>query len=111
MPIKEVLPDGTRVYTKGHRYKPLADHERKIRRNKPDNAEARGFVRWRGDWLPPLPLLPEDKRAMPMTVSEWDLADHVIGCECLPCRDNPYALERKRRRIYGKHYATKFRSS
>lgn len=97
MPVKEVLPDGTRVYTKGHRYRPLELHERKTRRLKPEDAEARGFMHWHGEWLPPLPTIPDSQRRYPETVSELDLVDHIKKCTCKPCRTNPQAEVRKRK--------------
>lgn len=93
MPIVEVLPDGTRVYTNGYRYRPKGNQ----RRLKPDNALERGFLPWHGEWLPPLPLLPDDQRVYPETVSELDLVDHRKKCTCKPCRTNPQAEVRKRK--------------
>lgn len=99
MPIKRIEPDGTRVYTKGHRYRPLEDHERKIRRLKPENAEARGFVHWHGEWLPPLPLLDDEVRKMPWCVPDEICAQHELGCMCYGCRNSKRTTRLKRERL------------
>lgn len=57
-PIR-TLPDGTRVYSNGTRYKPKPRSERKYAVRKPDDPRA---VRWRGEWLLPLKVLPDDER-------------------------------------------------
>lgn len=84
-PIR-VLPDGTRVYSNGVRRKPVPDHLRKYKRRKPDDPRA---VRWRGDWLLPLELLPDDERVMPLTRPDTDAYDHMSKprkCRCDVCR-------------------------
>jgi hypothetical protein len=91
-PIK-TLPDGTRVYSNGTRYKPKKIGERVYKVRKPDNPEA---VRFRGEWLLPLPLLPDDERPeMPETLPD-DLAyDHKWKphrCRCRVC-NRPQAVE------------------
>lgn len=92
-------PDGTRVYEKGHRYKPLADHERKYRRLKPADAEARGAERFAGKWWYPLELLPEGQRTFPWTRDDAEFAAHELGCLCQPCRTNPNVRRMKRYRV------------
>ena len=64
-PIR-TLPDGTRVYSNGVRYKPVADEVRKYRRRRPDDPDA---VRFRGDWFLPLELLPDEERSDPEGVA------------------------------------------
>lgn len=101
-------PDGTRVYDNAGRtrYKPKTN--RVYRKLKPPDAEARGFAPWQGEWLPPLPVLPEDERVMPHTFGDRDAEHHLFGCLCVMCKDNPYALDRKRRRFFGPHAHSKF---
>lgn len=53
------LPDGTRVYSNGTRYRPKAPAERKYRVRKPDDPRAQ---RWKGEWRLPLEVLPDDQR-------------------------------------------------
>ena len=93
-------PDGTRVYSNGFRYKPVAASERKIRKLKPDDAEERGVQRWRGVWLDPLPLLPEEERQVPWTRPDSEAIDsHELGCACLMCKTVPRVREKKRERL------------
>lgn len=95
-----VEADGTRVYAKGYRYKPKAPHERKYRVRRPDDPRA---VRFRGEWLLPLELLPEAARAMPETRPDTDAYDHMPRpCGCAVCR-RPQAArwQRKWRRDNG----------
>lgn len=92
-------PDGTRVYEKGHRYRPLEDHERKYRRLKPADAAERGAVPFAGKWWYPLELLPEEKREFPVTREDAEFAAHKLGCLCQPCRTNPNVRRMKRYRV------------
>jgi hypothetical protein len=78
-------PDGTRVYVGGHRYKPKSDAERKNRRRKPDDPRA---VRWQGEWLLPLDLLPDNRRSFPITRPDTDAYEHMkrtAMCMCDVC--------------------------
>lgn len=69
------LPDGTRRYSNGTRYKPVPLEERKIGVNKPDDPNA---VRFHGRWYLPLPLKPdEQRRYMPETRPDSDAYDHM----------------------------------
>lgn len=77
------LEDGTRVYENGHRYKPLAPEERKRAVRKPDDPRA---VRWRGEWLLPLPLIPDDERHLPATRPDSSAKGHRAGCRCTVCK-------------------------
>lgn len=98
MPIVRIEPDGTRVYTKGHRYRP-PDNKRKYDRLKPDNAEERGFVHWHGQWWGPLPLLPEDERKIPWTRPDSEAVYHQLGCKCVMCRTVPRVRKLKKERL------------
>lgn len=62
-PIR-ILEDGTRVYSNGTRYKPVAPEDRIYKVRKPP---VEGAVRVGGDWYPPLPLLPDEARSWPAT--------------------------------------------
>lgn len=92
-------PDGTRVYDHGHRYKPLADHERVYRRLKPADAEERGAIRFAGNWYYPLELLPEDARVAPWTRPDEEAIGHKLGCLCFMCRTVPRVRKKKRARL------------
>lgn len=92
-------PDGTRVYDHGHRYKPLADHERTYRRLKPADAEERGAIRFAGNWYYPLELLPEDARVAPWTRPDEEAIGHKLGCLCFMCRTVPRVRKKKRARL------------
>lgn len=84
-PIR-VLPDGTRVYSNGTRYKPKAPEERKYAVRKPP---VEGAERWGGDWLLPLPLLPLEARSWPETRPDTDAYDHASKprkCRCQVCQ-------------------------
>ena len=95
-----VEPDGTRVYAKGHRYKPLADSERKYRRLKPADAQERGAVRWSGRWWYPLEVLPDAQRPrLPWTRPDEEAIGHELGCLCRMCRTVPRVQRRKRARF------------
>ena len=80
-----VLPDGTRVYSNRTRYTPVPDSERKKKRRKPDDPAA---VRWKGDWLLPIPLLPDTKRQLPETRPDTIAFDHAYKrkCYCQVCK-------------------------
>lgn len=62
---REVLEDGRVKYTYPDKttrfYTPRPDGRK---RRKPDDPR---YKFWRGDWLPPLPVLPEEERVMPIT--------------------------------------------
>lgn len=82
----KVLEDGTRVYADYHRYTPKPLEERKYAVRKPDDPRA---VRWGGQWLLPLEVLPEADRTMPETRPDTDAYDHAAKkrrCTCAPCR-------------------------
>lgn len=93
------LEDGTRVYDHGKRYKPLSDEERVLRRRKPADAEERGAVRWRGDWLYPLPLQDEELRKMPFTRPDTEAVMHQLGCLCVQCRTVPWVRKTRKQRF------------
>lgn len=95
-PLVRVEPDGTRVYSNYHRYRPVPADQRKYAVRKPDDPRA---VRFRGEWFLPLELAPEDGREMPETRPDTDAYDHMstnLTCRCVPCL-RPEA-ERWRRR-------------
>ena len=84
-PIK-VLPDGTRVYSNGTRYKPLAPEERTYGVRKPPGG---GAVRVGGTWFHPLSLLPPEARSWPETRPDTDAYLHASKprrCKCNVCR-------------------------
>lgn len=78
-----VLGDGTHWYKCGHGYRPLSESERKYAVRKPDDPRA---VRWGGEWLLPLDLLPDEARVMPETRPDEETLDHWAGCRCEVCR-------------------------
>lgn len=92
-------PDGTRVYDKGKRYKPLADDERKYGRRKPADAEERGAVRFAGNWYYPLDTLDDALRELPWTRPDEEAVGHQVGCGCLMCRTVPRVRRLKRERL------------
>jgi hypothetical protein len=94
-----VEPDGTRVYPKGWRYKPLSDDERVYARRKPVDAEERGAVRFSGNWWYPLEVLPEEARALPWTRPDEEAIGHQLGCLCFMCRTVPRVTRKKRERV------------
>lgn len=87
-PIR-IEADGTRVYAKGHRYKPMADADRTNKVRKPADP---GAVRHYGNWYLPLPLLPDDARILPETVPDEETLSHRAACRCHVCR-RPAAKE------------------
>lgn len=83
-PIR-ILEDGTRVYSNYTRYKPKPLSERKYAVRKPDDPRA---VRWLGDWLLPLEVLPEEERQLPETRPDTDAYEHMEKprkCRCYVC--------------------------
>jgi hypothetical protein len=95
-----VEPDGTRVYAKGHRYRPLSDSERVYARRKPVDAEERGAVRFAGNWYYPLEVLPEEARpSLPWTRPDEEAIGHQLGCLCFMCRTVPRVRHKKRARV------------
>lgn len=84
--ILRIEEDGTRVYSNYTRYKPKSPSERKYNVRKPADAEETGAERWKGEWLLPLQVLPDDERQpLPVTVSDDMAALHDLGCRCTPC--------------------------
>lgn len=83
-PIK-VLPDGTRIYSNYTKYSPVPDERRKNSVRKPSDPRA---VRWKGVWLLPLEVLPEEARNFPETLPDTVAYDHAWKkrCECRVCR-------------------------
>lgn len=82
----QVLPDGTRVYAGGARYKPKPVEERLIGVNRPDDPRA---VRFHGRWFVPLEVLAENERTMPLTRPDEDAYEHMqtnILCRCDVCQ-------------------------
>ena len=80
-----VMPDGRRVYADGHVYRPVPAAERKRAVRKPQDPRA---VRWGGEWLLPLPLIPERLRRMPETRPDSEAYDHMertFNCRCEVC--------------------------
>jgi hypothetical protein len=93
-------PDGTRVYAKGWRYKPLELHERKYRVLKPADAEERGAERFAGKWWYPLDLVPDEARAWPWTRDDAEAVEHELGCLCHVCRTVDRVKRLKRERLF-----------
>jgi hypothetical protein len=84
-PIK-TLPDGTRVYSNGTKYKPKRPEERINKILKP---EIEGVVWWGGRWCPPLVLLQEELRQLPETVPDEEAYEHAAKprrCKCHVCQ-------------------------
>jgi hypothetical protein len=80
-----VLEDGTRLYSNRTRYTPVPAEQRKNSVRKPDDPRA---IRWKGDWLLPLPLLDEAERSLPETIPDTVAFDHAWKkeCRCPACR-------------------------
>ena len=97
-PVK-VLADGTHRYSNYTRYRPVPDDQRKYRRRKPDDPRA---VFWAGDWLLPLPVLPEDQRVMPETRPDSLTLEHRARCTCEVCQRPQAALLWRRRAVTGR---------
>jgi hypothetical protein len=81
----KVLEDGTRVYSNRTTYTPIPPEQRKKISRKPDTP---GAFRFRGDWLMPLPLIPEEQRSLPETLPDTVAYDHAWKreCRCVVCR-------------------------
>lgn len=91
-----VLPDGTRVYSNGTRYKPKAPEDRVRAVRKPP---VEGAVRWGDVWFHPLVLLPLEARSWPETVPDEEAFDHAFKprrCKCFVCK-RPEARKWRRR--------------
>lgn len=95
--LRRVEPDGTRVYSDYHRYKPVERDKRKKGVRKPDDPRA---VRYKSDWYLPLPVLPDEQRPqMPLTRPDDECLDHRALCACDVCK-RP-AARRLWRRAHG----------
>lgn len=85
LPI-ETLPDGTRVYSNGMKYKPVPEEERVYARLKPDDPEA---VFFKGEWWIPMDFIPDEWRPpFPETRPDTDAYDHMTKprkCRCYVC--------------------------
>ena len=84
-------PDGTRVYDKGRRYKPVPLEERKYRKF------PKGTIWHGGQPFGPLPLLPDEKRRLPATVPDAETKTHQLGCLCWYCQ---FEVVRRKKRDY-----------
>lgn len=93
-PIREILEDGTRVYTNGVRYTPVPPADRVNGVNKPDDPRA---VRFHGKWFVPLDLLPDDRRQMPLTRPDDAALAHRALCACEVCKRPEAQILRRRR--------------
>ena len=92
----QTLPDGTRVYADGHRYKPKPREERIYTPRKPDHPDA---VRFHGTWFLPLQVLPDEQRQLPLTREDAETLEHSAGCACEVCqRPQAAVLWRRARR-------------
>lgn len=90
------LPDGTRVYSNGTRYTPVAPEGRKNAVRRPADPRA---LRYRGDWFLPLELLEDAQRAMPATRADEEAYDHMPRpCACEVCQRPPEQIGRWQRR-------------
>lgn len=63
-PVYRTLEDGTRVYQGGMKYRPIPEGERKYKKHKPDEE---GWIRIGNNWFPPMPLIPDEERILPIT--------------------------------------------
>lgn len=84
-PIR-TLPDGTRLYSNGTRYKPVANDKRAYNRRKPDHPEA---VMYNREWFVPMQLLDESERVVPVTRPDTEAMDHIWKrrpCKCDVCK-------------------------
>jgi hypothetical protein len=94
-----VEPDGTRVYPKGTRYRPLTPEERTYNVRRPDDPRA---VRFHGAWFLPLEVLPMAARQMPETRPDDQTLEHRTVCTCKVCRrPEARAVWRRARRKLG----------
>jgi hypothetical protein len=101
--VTAVLPDGTRVYKGGARYKPKPAEDRLIGVNKPDHPDA---VRFHTRWFLPLDVLEDERREMPETRPDSLAYDHMnkrgMACTCEVCsRPEAGRWQRKWRRDHG----------
>ena len=81
-PIR-VEGDGTRVYADHHRYRPVAEGDRRRAVREPGDPRA---VRFHGEWFLPLDLIPDERRCMPATRPDSEAVDHKGGCRCEVCQ-------------------------
>lgn len=96
-PIK-TLPDGTRVYSNGTRYKPKSATERKYRVRKIEDPRA---YFWHGEWYLLWEMAPDADRVMPETRPDTDAYDHAEKkprCKCRVCK-RPEALRWREKRL------------
>lgn len=78
-----VLPDGRRKYVKGYKYTPVPPEKRKYK----DHSEEKGQYWGKGHhWFPDLPLLSDEDRVMPETLTDYMAYLHDYGCRCTVCR-------------------------
>jgi hypothetical protein len=67
-PVYRELPDGTRVYQGGMKYKPVPPEQRVYRKHKPP---VEGWIRIDNNWYPAqIPVLPDERRVMPDTLGK-----------------------------------------
>ena len=87
------LPDGTRIYKGGMRYKPVPPEKRKYRK------WPEGTIWIGSESYLPLPLLEDSQRgSIPFTRPDSEGIAHQLGCRCLVCRV-PRVKRKKRERI------------
>lgn len=99
----KTLPDGTRVYSNGTRYKPKPLSERKYAVRKPADPRA---VMYNKQWFLPLAVLPlRARKNFPQTRPDDIAYDHMpMPCKCEVCRrpgDIAEFWRRKWRRAHG----------
>lgn len=94
----KTLPDGTRVYSNGTKYKPKSDAERTYARRKLEDPRA---YFWHGEWYLLQEMVSDDERAMPETRPDIDAYDHAEKkprCKCVVCK-RPEALRWRQKRL------------
>lgn len=75
-------PDGTRVYSDYHRYRPKPASQRSYAVRKPQDPRA---VRFGASWYLPLELVDEAQRSMPLTRPDEQTLEHHAWCRCEVC--------------------------